>query len=559
MADREGQQLGNYRLMHLPAQLTPLIGGEQEVAAVYALLQRPGVRLLTLTGTGGVGKTRLSLQVATDLLDDFADGVCFVPLAPVGDPELVVATIAQALGIKEVGERPLPDLLQAALRDQRLLLLDNFEQVVAAAAGLADLLASCPGLKMLVTSRAVLHLHGEYEFPVPPLALPDLTTLPQSLSQNAAVALFLERARAVKPDFELTPANTRAIAEICVRLDGLPLAIELAAARVKLLPPQALLARLEHRLQVLTGGARDVPARQQTLRNLLAWSYDLLDGKQQQLFGRLSVFVGGCTLEAVEGLYTALGDLPADVLDGVTSLIDKSLLRQTEQEGEEPRLLMLETIREYGLEALAASGEMESTRRAHATYYLALADLAELELGGPQQGVWLDRLEREHDNLRAALQWTIEQGEAGGSMEMALRLGGALRRFWWGRGHWSEGRNFLERALATGLADTWIDPSVRAKALLAASNLIFVQSDYERAKVLSEESLALYRELEDRHGIAYSLYRLGNVAWVRGDTAAARSLIGEALALFREVDDKEYIAYSLFSLGLFASSQGEYA
>jgi predicted ATPase len=268
---------------------------------------------------------------------------------------------------------------------------------------LADLLAACPSLKVMVTSRAVLRIRGEHEFPVPSLALPDFTHLPESeaLSQYAAVALFLERARTVKLDFQLTSANTRTITKICIRLDGLPLAIELAAARTKLLPPQALLARLRHRLQVLTSAAQDAPVRQQTLRNTLAWSYDLLDAREQQLFRRLSVFVSGCTLEAVEGLYTALGEMPADVLDGIVSLMDKSLLQQMEQDGEEPRLAMPETIREYGLETLAARGEMERTRQAHATYCLALAEQAELELGGPQQAAWLDRLEREHDNLRA--------------------------------------------------------------------------------------------------------------------------------------------------------------
>src|SRR6266699_313007 len=562
MVDRVGLQLDNYR-HNLPAQLTPLIGREQEVTAVDTLLRHPEVRLLTLMGPGGVGKTRLGLEIAAELLDDYPDGVCFVPLATISDPELVVPTIAQVLGIKEAGEQPVANLLQASLQDKcLLLLLDNFEQVTAAAPRLADLLADCPQLKILVTSRAVLHIRGEHEFLVPPLALPDLTALAEghTLTEYAAVALFLQRAQAARPDFQVTPANTRVIAEICVRLDGLPLAIELAAARVKILPPQALLTRLEYRLQVLTSGARDAPVRQQTLRNTLAWSYDLLDAREQWLFRRLSVFVGNCTLEAVEGLSTALGEKPADVLDGVASLMDKSLLRQVEQEGEEPRLLMLATIREYALEALAASGEMESTRRAHAAYYLALVEQAELELGGPQQGSWLDRLEREHDNLRAALSWSLEQAgdeEAGQRQEIALRFGGALWKFWWTLGHWSEGRTFLQRALAASEGSE--ASSIDAKALYAAAQLAFVQSDNERAKAQSEESLALFRELEDQRGIALSVSTLGNVAWVRGDTARAHSLLEEAVALFREVDDKEFAAYSLFSLGLLASSQGEYA
>jgi predicted ATPase/DNA-binding CsgD family transcriptional regulator len=562
--------VGRIRPHNLPAQLTPLIGREHEIQAVCTRLRRPEVRLVTLTGTGGVGKTRLSLEVGTDLLDDFPDGVCFVPLAPISDPDLVIPTIAQALGIKEAGERgqgqaqPL-ELLQAYVQDKRLLLLlDNFEQVVAAAARLSELLAVCSQLKMLVTSRAVLHIHGEHEFAVPPLELPDLTHLPASdaLAQYAAVTLFLERAQAARPDFQMTPANARAIAEICVRLDGLPLAIELAAARVKLLPPQALLTRLEHRLQVLTSGARDAPVRQQTLRNTLAWSYDLLDIQEQRLFRRLSVFVGGCTLRAVEALYSTLGDMPADVLDGVASLIDKSLLHQTEQEGEEPHLVMLATIHEYGLEVLASSGEMRSTRRAHAHYYLSLVEDAEVEIGGPQQAAWLDRLEREHDNLRAALQWSLEQVgdeetmEGKRSMEMALRFGGALREFWRVHGHLSEGRNFLERALTTREGS---EAPVQAKALIVAAHLAFIQSDYDRAELLCQESLALYRELDDQPGIAYSLSLLGSVAWTKGHMAAARTLTEEALAIARQVDAMELAANSLFILGLVSSSLGEYA
>ncbi len=551
------------RFYNLPAQLTPLIGRAQEIQAVCSLLRQAEVRLVTLTGPGGVGKTRLGLQVATELVDDFADGVCFVPLAPISDPDLVVPTLARVLGLQEAGDQLLLDLLKASLQDKRLLvLLDNFEQVLAAVPWLADLLADCPQLTILVTSRAVLHIRGEHVFPVPSLALPDFTHLPESgaLAQYAAVALFLECARAVKPDFQLTPANSRAIAEICIRLDGLPLAIELAAARSKLLPPQALLARLRHRLQVLTSVARDVPPRQQTLRHALAWSYDLLDAREQRLFRRLSVFVGGCALEAVEGLSTTLGERPSGVLDEVASLMDKSLLQQTGQEGEAPRLVMLETIREYGLEALSASGEMERTRQAHATYYLRLAEQAELELGGPQQAAWLEQLEREHDNLRAVLQWSLEPAEdeeGGQHREIALRLAGALWMFWWGHGDLSEGRTFLERALAASEGSE--ASSIGAKALFVAAHLAFVQSDYERAEALCEGSLALYRGLGDQRGIAFSLGILGNVAWVRSNTATARSLTEEALALFREVDDKEYMAYSLFSLALVARSQGEYA
>src|SRR5437868_579871 len=357
-------------------QLTPLIGREREVAVVCDLLARPNVRLLVLSGPGGVGKTRLSLQIATDLVDAFPDGVHVVSLAPISTADLVLPTIAQVLGLGESADLPAIERLNDYLQDRHLLLLlDNFEQVITAAPLLAELLQSCPSLNMLVTSREALHIHGAYEFPVPPLALPDLKHLPdiETLSHYASLALFTQLALAIKPDFVLTQASARAIAEICIRLDGLPLALELAAARIKLLPPEALLARLGHRLQVLSRGDRDLPVRQQTLRNTIKWSYDLLDAGEQRLFRRLSVFVGGCTLAAVEEVCQAMGDVAVNVLEGVASLIDKNLLQQVEEANGEPRLVMLETIREYGLECLAASqedGEVEASCRAHADYYL---------------------------------------------------------------------------------------------------------------------------------------------------------------------------------------------
>ena len=442
----------------LPVSLTSLIGREHELQALHALLLRPEVRLLTLTGTPGVGKTRLALEVARDLVQEFSDGVHLVSLAPLSDPALVIPTIAQTLDIREMAGQPLLERLKERLqRQQILLLLDNFEQVASAAVQVADLLAACQQLKVLVTSRARLHVRAEHEFAVQQLALPDPAHLPDlvAMAHYAAVALFLERAQATKPDFQLTAANARTIAEICVRLDGLPLAIELAVARIKLLPPQALLKRLSSRLAILTGVSWDAPARHQTLRDTIAWSYQLLDAAEQQLFRSLAVFSGGFTLEAAEAVCTTETDEPTgqvgSVLDGVASLIDKSLLQQTELEGEEPRLVMLETIREYGLESLRQSGEMEQTQRAHASYFLALAERAEPEFDGPSAAVWLEQLEREHDNLRAALQWLLEQAKDAGThadQEMAIRLAGALWPFWYFNGHLSEGKALLERVLS---------------------------------------------------------------------------------------------------------------
>ncbi|MFL5807405.1 MAG: ATP-binding protein [Roseiflexaceae bacterium] len=513
------------------------------------------VRLVTLSGPGGVGKTRLALALAAALQDAFADGVWFVGLASIRAPDLVLAAIAQVLGVKENGGQPLIETLKIFLHEkQSLLVLDNFEQVEAAAPLIAALLASAPRLKALVTSRALLHLSGEHEFAVSPLAVPDLRRLPtaDALAQYAAVELFVQRVQAMKPSFALTAANAHAVAEICARLDGLPLAIELAAARSKLFAPAALLARLRPRLTILTGGPRDVPLRHQTLRNTIDWSYDLLAHDEQILFTRLGVFVGGCTLEAAEAVCNADNHLAAHVLDLITSLLNKSLLRQEDQQDGEPRFTMLETIREYALERLAASGSGETLRQAYAVYYLALAERAAPELTGACQEEWLERLRREHDNVRAVLGWSLDTQH----VEIAARIGGALWRFWFVCGYWSEGRQWLASVL-TYRAE--LPASVQATALHGAGTLALYQSDYHQATALLEAGLEIQRALEDQGGVSTSLIYLGAIFLDQGDYDHARVYNEECLEIRRALGDRRGVATALNNLGNVALSQNDFA
>lgn len=540
-------------LNNLPIQLTSFIGREKELDELKGLLQN--TRLITLTGPGGSGKTRLAIQIASQTIEQFRNGAFFVALAPVTDPKLVASTIAQPLGIKENAGRSMVDNLKDYLQRKSLLLvLDNFEQVISAAPLVTELLTACGELKVLVTSREGLHISGESEYPVPPLPVPALTQLPalDSLSQYAGIALFIQRAKAVKPDFQITQETAPAVAEICHRLDGLPLAIELAAARIRLFPPRAMLERIEHRLEFLSGGSRDLPARQQTLRNAIAWSYDLLNEKEQNLFRHLSVFNSGCMLDAVE----ALAEHPVErisILDELASLLDKSLLREMDTAQGEPRFMMLELLREFALEQLAASGEQERIRRWHAQFYLLLAEQAESKLESSEQLEWIQRMEQEHDNLRSALEWSRVTENA---WDICLRLACTLGLFWEVRGYFSEGRERLAIILAMQPAQG--RTPARARLLARAAELAYRQSDYAATVALAGESLEIYREVEDKQGMASMLIKLGNAATEAGDFGHASDCLEEALALWRELNDKHGIARALISLGWTALRPGDY-
>ncbi len=552
---------------NLPQQPTSFIGREKQVEEVEALLGR--TRLLTLVGPGGAGKTRLSLQVAADLLTGDGDGVWLVELAALSDPALVPQAVADVLGVQEQAGKPIQQTLVNALKAKRLLLvLDNCEHLVAACASLtADLLRACPDVHLLASSREPLNVAGEQVYRVPSLSMPDpkrAQTL-ESLSQFEAVRLFIERAQAVRPSFAVTNGNAPAVARVCFRLDGIPLALELAAARVRSLSVEEINTRLGQRFRLLTGGARNTLPRQQTLRALIDWSYDLLTAAEKTLLCRLSVFAGGWTLAAAEGVCSGDGVEGWEVLDLLTGLADKSLAVYEEGvDGDVGRYRLLETVRQYAGDRLGESGEAAAVQGRSASWFLGLAEEAESQLRGPEQASWLGRLEREHDNLRASLAW--EEQSADGR-EDGLRLAGPLWRFWWVRGHFTEGRQWLGRALArikpegAGREGVGVreGSAARAKALNGAGALAWAQGDFAGARALFEESLTIRRQLGDQQGIAGSLGNLGVVASGQSDFAGARALYEEGLSLFRQLGDQQGVANALNNLGNVAYQQGDLA
>ena len=553
-------ETGPARAHNLPSQITSFVGRTHELQAVVELVLRLDVRLLTLTGPGGAGKTRLAVRVAEDVLPRFVDGVRFVDLAPVSAPALVSLAIARALHVTEGGSPSLLDAVVAHLRDRSMLLvLDNVEQVVVAAPVATQLLAACPGLTVLVTSRVLLRVSGEHVYAVPPLTLPQPGSqlLVADMARFEAVHLFVTRTQAVEPGFALTHENAPAVIEICQRLDGLPLAIELVAPWVKVLRPSALLARLDRVLPLLRGGARDLPERQRTMEATLRWSYDLLRPGDQALLARLAVFTGGCSLEAADvvcrldrwGEHTLLeGD--EDLLDGIASLVDHSLLRQEMRLDGESAFFMPKMVGEYALARLAESGEAEEIRERHAAYYLKLVEAGEQELKGPQQAEWLHRLEAERDNLRAAVLWA----HASGNVEVGLRLAGALQWFWLMRGYLTEARSLLESVLAAPGGT----PAARAKALTAHALLTWRQGDYQRTIALLEEALALYQELGDMTGAAFALHHTAHVYEAQGHYAQAVALFEESLARFRDSSDRWGLALTLNCLAEAFQQQGQY-
>lgn len=546
------------RPSNLPAPGTALVGRDNEMAAVKQLLLRREVRLVTVTGPGGIGKSHFATEVAREVAEHFPFGVYFVPLASISDARVIASVIAQTLGVRETGgQRPqesLKEYMRKNVTAPMLLLVDNLEHLLGATPLLAELLALAPGLKILATSRAALRVHDEQEFALPPLGLPD-SKAPHSLlslAEYPAIALFVQRAAAVKPGFALTNENASAVTEICARLDGLPLAIQLAAARIKLLPPGAMRNRLASRLQLLTSGARDLPERQQTLRHTIDWSYDLLSEAERKLFRRLSVFASGFTLEAAESVCDPKQDLGLDVFDGLSSMVDKSLVRQVEQADGEARFLMLETIREYGLEKLAASGEEPLTCKAHAAYYVVLAEDVAREKSPGEITTWMDRFETEHDNFRAALDWLIEEQNG----EWGVRLGTALFRFWEMREYFTEGRHRLEAVLRLPL--TPAQDTVRMRAVFAAGVLANNQRDYEATERLFRASLEIARRQQDQQSIAVSLNALGLLNREMAKLESANELFEESLILWRQLGDRMAVARGLSNLATVRKLQGNF-